>query len=241
MGRPRPLGSARRSDARLPQQSPRPPSTPSSDGWFRTGDIGRIDADGFIFVEDRLSDMIISGGREHLPVEVERALSDHPAVLDAAVFGIPDEKWGESVKAVVELSASASTSEDELIEWCRGRWRATGPEERPTSSRRCPATPPAKLLKRDLRKAHTGREPRPRHLMVEIGDLLDRLHVVAPPMRVRVPGHHRAKSRLSTGPPGGVSSGVPRIRAARGCFTGWPRDRTGLPGKTFGASNADPG
>ena len=77
----------------------------TEDGWFRTGDIGRVDEDGFIFVEDRLKDMIISGGENIYSVEVERVLTEHPAVLDAAVFGIPDDKWGESVKAVVELSA----------------------------------------------------------------------------------------------------------------------------------------
>ncbi|WP_238997470.1 AMP-binding protein, partial [Mycolicibacterium sp. CBMA 361] len=73
------------------------------EGWFRTGDIGRVDADGYIFVEDRLKDMIISGGENIYSIEVERVLAEHPAVSEVAIIGVPDEKWGESVKAVVTL------------------------------------------------------------------------------------------------------------------------------------------
>ena len=75
----------------------------TEDGWFRTGDIGRVDPDGYLFVEDRLKDMIISGGENVYSIEVERVLSEHPAVVEVAVFGVPDEKWGEAVKAVVAL------------------------------------------------------------------------------------------------------------------------------------------
>jgi acyl-CoA synthetase (AMP-forming)/AMP-acid ligase II len=89
------------------------------DGWFRSGDLARRDAQGRYEVVGRLKDMIISGGENIYSVEVERALTDHPAVMDAAVFGIPDDKWGESVKAVVELSAGQQTSPEELIAWCK--------------------------------------------------------------------------------------------------------------------------
>ncbi|WP_167106523.1 long-chain-fatty-acid--CoA ligase [Mycobacterium sp. DL592] len=126
----------------------------TEDGWFRSGDIGRVDADGFIFVEDRLKDMIISGGENIYSVEVERVLTDHPAVLDAAVFGVPDDKWGESVKAVVELSAGQSTSEEELIAWCRehlARYKCPRSIE---ISPELPRNPTGKLLKRDLRKPY---------------------------------------------------------------------------------------
>ncbi|WP_445167054.1 long-chain-fatty-acid--CoA ligase [Mycolicibacterium sp. Dal123E01] len=123
----------------------------TADGWFRTGDIGRVDEDGFIFVEDRLKDMIISGGENIYSVEVERALTDHPAVLDAAVFGVPDDKWGESVKAVVELSAGGETSEAELIAWCQERLARYKCPRSVEISPALPRNPTGKLLKRDLR------------------------------------------------------------------------------------------
>ncbi|NTY62394.1 long-chain-fatty-acid--CoA ligase [Mycolicibacterium sphagni] len=123
----------------------------TEDGWFRTGDIGRVDEEGFVFVEDRLKDMIISGGENIYSVEVERVLTDHPAVLDAAVFGIPDDKWGESVKAVVELSAGGETSEAELIAWCRERLAHYKSPRSVEISKALPRNPTGKLLKRELR------------------------------------------------------------------------------------------
>ncbi|KDF00621.1 long-chain fatty acid--CoA ligase [Mycolicibacterium aromaticivorans JS19b1 = JCM 16368] len=129
-------------------------STITEDGWFRSGDIGRVDEDGFIFVEDRLKDMIISGGENIYSVEVERVLTDHPAVLDAAVFGVPDEKWGESVKAVVELSAGGQTSEEELVAWCRERLAHYKCPRSVEISPALPRNPTGKLLKRDLRNPY---------------------------------------------------------------------------------------
>ncbi|BBY59235.1 long-chain-fatty-acid--CoA ligase [Mycolicibacterium sarraceniae] len=126
----------------------------TEDGWFRSGDIGRVDEDGFIFVEDRLKDMIISGGENIYSVEVERALTDHPAVLDAAVFGVPDDKWGESVKAVVELSTGAETSEAELIAWCRERLAHYKCPRSVEITPVLPRNPTGKLLKRDLRNPY---------------------------------------------------------------------------------------
>ena len=73
----------------------------TEDGWFRTGDIGRMDEGGYVYVEDRLKDMIISGGENIYSPEVERVLSEHPAVAEVAVIGVPDDRWGEVVKAVV--------------------------------------------------------------------------------------------------------------------------------------------
>ena len=75
----------------------------TEDGWFRTGDMGKVDADGYVYVEDRLKDMIISGGENIYSPEVERVLAEHPAVAEVAVIGVPDDAWGESVKAVVSL------------------------------------------------------------------------------------------------------------------------------------------
>jgi acyl-CoA synthetase (AMP-forming)/AMP-acid ligase II len=123
----------------------------TEDGWFRSGDIGRVDEDGFIFVEDRLKDMIISGGENIYSVEVERVLTDHPAVLDAAVFGIPDDKWGESVNAVVELSVGGETSGAELVAWCRERLAHYKCPRSVEISEALPRNPTGKLLKRDLR------------------------------------------------------------------------------------------
>jgi acyl-CoA synthetase (AMP-forming)/AMP-acid ligase II len=132
----------------------------TSDGWFRTGDIGRVDEDGFIFIEDRLKDMIISGGENIYSVEVERAITDHPAVLDAAVFGIPDPKWGESVKAVVELSSGAEATEAELIEWCKERLARYKCPKSVDIVAALPRNPTGKLLKRDLRKPYWENQDR---------------------------------------------------------------------------------
>ncbi|MGV1006928.1 MAG: class I adenylate-forming enzyme family protein, partial [Candidatus Nanopelagicales bacterium] len=126
----------------------------TADGWFRTGDIGRVDEEGFVFVEDRLKDMIISGGENVYSVEVERALTDHPAVLDAAVFGIPDEKWGESVKAAVELSSGQEATPEELIAWCREKLAGYKIPRSVEIMDALPRNPTGKLLKRELRKPY---------------------------------------------------------------------------------------
>jgi acyl-CoA synthetase (AMP-forming)/AMP-acid ligase II len=128
--------------------------TITADGWFRTGDIGRVDDQGFIFVEDRLKDMIISGGENIYSVEVERTLTDHPAVLDAAVFGIPDDKWGESVKAAVELAAGAQVTPEELIAWCKDKLAGYKCPRSVDIFEVLPRNPTGKLLKKDLRKPY---------------------------------------------------------------------------------------
>ncbi len=89
------------------------------DGWMHTGDLGYLDSDNFLFVVDRKKDMIISGGENIYSWEVEEALRSHPAVAEAAVIGVPDAEWGESVKAFVIARAGASASAEELISHCR--------------------------------------------------------------------------------------------------------------------------
>jgi acyl-CoA synthetase (AMP-forming)/AMP-acid ligase II len=89
------------------------------DGWIRSGDIGRFDEDGFLYIVDRKKDMVISGGENIYSREVEQALVQHPAVLEAAVIGVPDAKWGEAVRAVVVLRTGARAAGDELIAHCR--------------------------------------------------------------------------------------------------------------------------
>jgi acyl-CoA synthetase (AMP-forming)/AMP-acid ligase II len=89
------------------------------DGWMHTGDMGLFDADRFLYVLDRKKDMILSGGENIYPREVEEALYSHPAVAEAAVIGVPDARWGEAVKAFVVLKAGQRAAEAELIEHCR--------------------------------------------------------------------------------------------------------------------------
>ncbi len=123
----------------------------TADGWFRTGDMGKVDADGFVFVQDRLKDMIISGGENIYSPEIERVLAEHPAVLEVAVIGVPDEKWGETVKAVVGLKPGTSTTADELIEWCRERLAHYKCPKSVDLVEALPRNPTGKILKRDLR------------------------------------------------------------------------------------------
>src|SRR5437763_7853472 len=85
------------------------------DGWYHTGDLATIDEENFIYIVDRAKDMIISGGENIYSVEVENALYTHPAVLEAAVIGIPNETWGEAVHAVVVCKPGMSATGDELI------------------------------------------------------------------------------------------------------------------------------
>jgi len=88
-------------------------------GWLHTGDMGRMDEDGFIYIVDRKRDMIISGGENIYSQEVEGVLYSHPAVLYAAVIGVPDEKWGESVKAVLVLKQGMNATQEEIIDFCK--------------------------------------------------------------------------------------------------------------------------
>jgi acyl-CoA synthetase (AMP-forming)/AMP-acid ligase II len=121
------------------------------DGFFSVGDVAYRDAEGYYYICDRKVDMIISGGVNIYPAEVEACLHAHPAVLDAAVIGVPDDQWGESVKAVVALQPGASVAADELIEWCRGR---IADYKRPRSVdflAELPRDQAGKLLKRQIR------------------------------------------------------------------------------------------
>ena len=92
-----------------------------SGGWFHTGDLGYFDEDGFLFIVGRIKELIIRGGYNVYPAELEDVLHAHPAILEAAVVGIPDDRLGEEVKAVVVLRPGASLTAQELIEYCRER------------------------------------------------------------------------------------------------------------------------
>lgn len=89
------------------------------DGWFRTGDAGYLDEEGYLYLTDRLKDMIVSGGENVYPAEVENVLAAHPAVADVSVIGVPDQRWGETVKAVVVPAPGATVDEAELIAHAR--------------------------------------------------------------------------------------------------------------------------
>jgi long-chain acyl-CoA synthetase len=122
------------------------------DGWFRTGDLGAIDAEGYVFIVDRAKDMIVSGGENVYTTEVENALAGHPAVLELAVFGIPHEQWGESVHAEVVLKPGCTATERELIDHCR---QSIGGFKVPRSivirNEPLPKSGAGKILKRDVR------------------------------------------------------------------------------------------
>jgi acyl-CoA synthetase (AMP-forming)/AMP-acid ligase II len=123
----------------------------TDDGWFRSGDLGRVDEDGFLFVEDRIKDMIISGGENIYSPEVERVLAEHPAVMEVAIIGIPDDTWGESVKAVVSLKPDTQVTEEELIAWCRDQLAHYKCPKSVDIIDALPRNPTGKILKRDLR------------------------------------------------------------------------------------------
>lgn len=123
------------------------------DGWVRTGDAGYIDEDGFLYVADRLKDMIVSGGENVFSAEVENALRDHAAVAECAVIGVPDIKWGERVHAIVRLHAGMEVSSDVLIDHCRtliARYKC--PRSIEIRSAPLPLSAQGKVLKAELRK-----------------------------------------------------------------------------------------
>jgi len=124
------------------------------DGWLHTGDAGSFDADGYLYIKDRLKDMIVSGGENVYPREVEEVLFRHPAIADAAVIGIPNERWGEAVHAVVVLEDGAEVSSEEIVDHCR---KELAGYKRPRSIDfvdALPRNPSGKILKRELREPY---------------------------------------------------------------------------------------
>lgn len=121
-------------------------------GWHHTGDIGRRDEDGYVYIVDRAKDMIISGGLNVYPSEVERVILSHPQVQDCAVIGVPDEKWGEAVKAVIEVRPGQQIDEAEVIALCREKLgSATAPKSIEVWDE-LPRSPVGKVLKKEIRK-----------------------------------------------------------------------------------------
>ena len=125
-----------------------------ADGWLHTGDAGYLDEDGYLFLTDRIKDMIVTGAENVYPIEVETALAEHPEVADVAVIGVPDEKWGETVKAVVVRAPGSELTEEQLLEWSKDRVAGF---KRPRSVdfvEELPRNPSGKLLKRVLREPY---------------------------------------------------------------------------------------
>jgi long-chain acyl-CoA synthetase len=125
------------------------------DGWYRTGDVGRLDELGYLFLLDRSKDMIISGGENVYCTEVEDAIYTHPAVLEATVFGVPSDAWGEAVHAVVVLRDGAELTAEELLTHCRDQIAGYKvPRSVEFSAEPLPKSGPGKILKRELRAPH---------------------------------------------------------------------------------------
>ncbi|MCW2571945.1 MAG: putative fatty-acid--CoA ligase [Frankiales bacterium] len=122
------------------------------DGWYWSGDLGKEDDEGYLFVVDRAKDMIISGGENVYSVEVEAALYAHPAVLECAVFAVPDEEWGEAVHAVVVAKPASTVTARELQAWCKERIAGFKIPKSITFTDALPKSGAGKILKRDLRE-----------------------------------------------------------------------------------------
>jgi acyl-CoA synthetase (AMP-forming)/AMP-acid ligase II len=143
-------------NAGLAEYFNRPDATEKSmrDGFFTVGDVAYRDLDGYYYICDRKIDMVISGGVNIYPAEVEAVLHGHPAVRDVAVIGVPDPQWGESLKAVVELQPGAAATSEELIAWCAGRLADYKKPRSVDFVTELPRDHAGKLLKRQLREPY---------------------------------------------------------------------------------------
>ena len=121
------------------------------DGWVHTGDAGYVDGDGYLYICDRVKDMIISAGEHIYPAEVERALTQHPAVAEAAVIGVPDDRWGEAVHAVLILKPGYAPQKHEVLAEARRHIAAFKVPRTLEFVTTVPRTPSGKVQKRELR------------------------------------------------------------------------------------------
>ena len=141
----------------------KPDATAASirDGWMRTGDAAYMDEDGYVFIYDRVKDMIVTGGENVYPAEVENALFGHPSIADAAVIGVPDETWGEAVKAIVVLKPGAPPDAADIIAWARARIANFKTPKSVDFVDSIPRNLSGKILRRELREPYwKGRDRR---------------------------------------------------------------------------------
>ncbi|MCE9521930.1 MAG: long-chain-fatty-acid--CoA ligase [Alphaproteobacteria bacterium] len=124
------------------------------DGWFYTGDAGFFDQDGFLFIHDRVKDRIVSGGENIYPAEVENAVFGHAAVADVAVIGVPDDKWGEAVKAIVVLKPGQTATAEDIIAFTRSRIAGYKLPKSVDFIEALPRNPSGKILRRELREPY---------------------------------------------------------------------------------------
>jgi fatty-acyl-CoA synthase len=159
-GQPLPNGQIGQLAVRGPQlmrgywQLPEATSETLRDGWLMTGDAASMDADGYVYIQDRVKDMIISGGENIYPREVENVLFEHPAVTDAAVIGVPDDRWGETVKAFVVFQKGLTATPDEIIDFCRPHLAGFKLPRSVEVIDAIPRTTTGKVLKRELREPY---------------------------------------------------------------------------------------
>lgn len=132
-------------------KNPEATAEASQHGWHHTGDVGYIDEEGYLYIVDRKKDMIISGGFNIYPSEVEQVIWAHPAVLDCAVVGVPDEKWGEAVKAVIELKPGAKLDPEEIIRICKENLGSVKAPKSVVVWDVLPRSPVGKVRKKDIR------------------------------------------------------------------------------------------
>jgi acyl-CoA synthetase (AMP-forming)/AMP-acid ligase II len=123
----------------------------TADGWYRTGDAADQDAEGYVYIRDRFKDMIVSGAEKVYPTEVENVLYEHPGVAETAVIGVPDPRWGETVKAVVVPAAGVRPTEAELIAFARARLAHYKCPTSVSFVNELPRSASGKILKRELR------------------------------------------------------------------------------------------
>lgn len=137
-------------------------STVDNDGWLRTGDAGYLDADGYLYIQDRIKDMIITGAENVYPAEVENAIHGHPHVAEVAVIGVPDEKWGEAVKAIVVPKPGVTPDAEDIIAFTRARIaHYKAPKTVDFLNQPLPRNASGKILRRELREPYwAGRERR---------------------------------------------------------------------------------
>ncbi len=124
------------------------------DGWLHTGDLGHLDDDGYLYITDRIKDLVISGGANVYPREVEEVIARHPDVAEVAVIGVPDEKWGEAVKALVVRRDGAGVSADAIIEFCRVNLASYKKPQSVEFLHTLPKNAYGKVLKRELREPY---------------------------------------------------------------------------------------